>query len=103
MCVYLLCIAGGFLADNFIGARRAVLIGGVIVSMGHLCMAISSTAGSLFLGLGLIALGTGLLKPSISTMVGSLYEEGDDRRDAGFSIFYMGINAGTRFMFQKVY
>ncbi len=94
MSVYLLCILGGFIADNFIGARRAVLWGGVIIACGHFCMAVPST-GTFFLGLTAIALGTGLLKPNISTMVGSLYAAGDDRRDAGFSIFYMGINIGA--------
>ncbi len=94
MSVYLLTILGGFVADNFIGARRAVLWGGVIIACGHFSMAIPSTA-TFFAGLILIALGTGLLKPNISTMVGSLYAAGDERRDAGFSIFYMGINIGA--------
>ncbi len=94
MSVYLLCILGGFIADNFIGARRAVLWGGIIIACGHFSMAVPSTA-AFFTGLTLIALGTGLLKPNISTMVGSLYAPGDERRDAGFSIFYMGINIGA--------
>ncbi|MEI7551996.1 MAG: peptide MFS transporter [Verrucomicrobiota bacterium] len=94
MSVYLLSILGGFIADNFIGARRAVLVGGIVIASGHYAMAFSSTA-TFFAGLVLIALGTGLLKPSISTMVGSLYRPDDERRDAGFSIFYMGINLGA--------
>ena len=94
MSVYLLCILGGFIADNFIGARRAVLWGGVVIACGHFSMAVPSTP-TFFTGLTLIALGTGLLKPNISTMVGSLYGPGDERRDAGFSIFYMGINIGA--------
>jgi POT family proton-dependent oligopeptide transporter len=94
MSVYLLSILGGFIADNFIGARRAVLVGGIIIASGHFAMAFNSQA-TFFAGLVLIALGTGLLKPNISTMVGSLYPKNDERRDAGFSIFYMGINLGA--------
>lgn len=93
MSVYLLGILGGFLADNFIGARRAVLAGGIIIACGHFSMALASEA-TFFLGLFLITIGTGLLKPNVSTMVGSLYSPSDARRDAGFSIFYMGINLG---------
>ncbi len=94
MSVYLLCILGGFIADNFIGARRAVLWGGIVIACGHYSMAIHSNI-TFFAGLGLVAIGTGLLKPNISTMVGSLYSPTDERRDAGFSIFYMGINIGA--------
>jgi len=94
MSVYLLSILGGFIADNFIGSRRAVLIGGIIIACGHFSMAFGSQT-TFFAGLVLIALGTGLLKPNVSTMVGSLYRPGDERRDAGFSIFYMGINLGA--------
>ncbi len=94
MSVYLLGIVGGFLADNFIGARKAVLWGGIIIACGHYSMAVHSQF-TFFLGLGLVAVGTGLLKPNISTMVGSLYPPEDQRRDAGFSIFYMGINIGA--------
>ncbi|HRE81923.1 MAG TPA: peptide MFS transporter [Opitutaceae bacterium] len=94
MCVYLLSILGGFLADNFIGSRRTVLWGGVIIACGHFCMAFASTE-TFFAGLALIAVGTGLLKPNISTLVGALYSPTDERRDAGFSIFYMGINIGA--------
>jgi len=94
MSVYLLSILGGFIADNFIGARRSVLIGGIIIACGHYAMAFSGQS-TFFAGLVLIALGTGLLKPNISTMVGSLYSPTDERRDAGFSIFYMGINIGA--------
>ena len=94
MSVYLLSILGGFIADNFIGSRRAVLWGGTIIACGHYAMAIHSTS-TFFVGLFLVAIGTGLLKPNISTMVGSLYSPTDERRDAGFSIFYMGINLGA--------
>ena len=94
MASYMVCILGGFLADNFIGARRAVLIGGLIITAGHYCLAFASVP-TFYAGLILVALGTGLLKPSISTLVGGLYSHGDTRRDAGFSLFYMGINLGA--------
>lgn len=94
MSVYMLSIPGGFLADNFLGARRSVFIGGIIIACGHFTLALRSDT-TFFLGLVLIALGTGLLKPNISTMVGSLYQPDDVRRDAGFSIFYTGINIGA--------
>jgi proton-dependent oligopeptide transporter, POT family len=94
MSVYLLSILGGYIADNFIGARRSVLIGGIIIACGHFVMAFSAST-TFLAGLCLIAIGTGLLKPNISTMVGSLYSPSDVRRDAGFSIFYMGINIGA--------
>lgn len=91
---YLLSILGGFIADNFIGARRAVLIGGAVIALGHFTMALHAET-TFFIGLALVAAGTGLLKPNVSTMVGSLYGPSDERRDAGFSIFYMGINIGA--------
>ena len=94
MSSYMLCILGGFIADNFIGARRAVLIGGFIITAGHYALAFDSVP-TFYAGLILIAVGTGLLKPSISTLVGGLYRRGDSRRDAGFSLFYMGINIGA--------
>lgn len=91
---YLLSILGGFIADNFIGARRAVLAGGMIIAAGHFALAFNSKT-TFLAGLALVAVGTGLLKPNVSTMVGSLYAPDDRRRDAGFSIFYMGINLGA--------
>jgi POT family proton-dependent oligopeptide transporter len=94
MSSYMLCILGGFIADNFIGARRAVLIGGFVITAGHYTLALNSVT-AFYVGLILIAVGTGLLKPSISTLVGGLYARGDARRDAGFSLFYMGINIGA--------
>lgn len=94
MSVYLLTILGGFIADNFVGSRVAVLWGGIVIAAGHFTMAIHAVP-TFFVGLCLVAIGTGLLKPNISTMVGSLYSPTDDRRDAGFSIFYMGINTGA--------
>jgi len=94
MCVYMLSIPGGFLADNFLGARTSVLCGGIIIATGHFTLALQSE-GTFYVGLVLIAVGTGLLKPNISSMVGSLYRPQDVRRDAGFSLFYMGINIGA--------
>jgi proton-dependent oligopeptide transporter, POT family len=92
--VWYLPLVGGWLADRILGARRAVLIGGIIIACGHYSMAISSLP-TFYAGLVLIAIGTGLLKPNISAMVGQLYSDKDERRDAGFSIFYMGINLGA--------
>src|SRR5260370_31914153 len=94
MSVYLLALPGGFIADGFLGAKLAVLVGGAIIAMGHFSMAFPSTP-SFYAGLVLIAIGTGFLKPNISVMVGGLYEENDSRRDSGFSIFYSGINLGA--------
>ncbi|MDQ2937888.1 MAG: peptide MFS transporter [Acidobacteriota bacterium] len=92
--VWYLPLVGGWLADRILGARRAVLIGGIVIACGHYSMAVSSLP-SFYAGLVLIAIGTGLLKPNISAMVGQLYSDKDERRDAGFSIFYMGINLGA--------
>lgn len=92
--VYLLSLPGGWVADNIWGARKSVFVGGCIIAAGHFSMAIPSIT-TFYIGLVLIVLGTGLLKPNISAMVGDLYPEGGARRDAGFSIFYMGINIGS--------
>ncbi|MEH0846349.1 peptide MFS transporter [Micromonospora sp. CPCC 205711] len=92
--VYLMALPGGWVADRLIGARRSVLAGGVVIAAGHYVMAIP-TGWSVFAGMTLIVFGTGLLKPNISTMVGDLYDRDSPRRDAGFSIFYMGINLGA--------
>ncbi|HEX9161057.1 MAG TPA: peptide MFS transporter, partial [Thermoanaerobaculia bacterium] len=94
MAVYLMGIPGGFIADRFIGHYRAVLIGGIIIALGHFSMAVTGLP-FFFTGLFLIVIGTGLLKPNVSTIVGTLYSRDDSRRDAGFSIFYMGINLGA--------
>ncbi len=91
--VYLSALPGGWLADRVLGQKRAVLFGGITIALGHFCLAMNSLP-AFYLGLSLIVIGTGLLKPNISTMVGGLYGEKDPRRDAGFSIFYMGINLG---------
>jgi len=97
-CVYLASLPGGWVADRLLGLRRAILYGAFLISSGHICIGLSSFIGSkvpFFMGLILIVLGTGLLKPNISAIVGDLYPEGGARRDAGFSIFYMGINIGA--------
>ena len=96
MCVYLFSIPGGLVADRFIGPRKAILLGGIVIALGHFTMAMPFTV-AFYAGMVLIVLGTGLLKPNISTMVGRLYAPHDNRRDAGFSIFYMGINLGAIF------
>ncbi|HLG14032.1 MAG TPA: peptide MFS transporter [Blastocatellia bacterium] len=92
--VYLVGLPGGWIADRILGHRRAVFIGGVIIALGHFSMAIGWVV-SFYLGLVLIVIGTGLLKPNVSAIVGDLYPEGGARRDAGFSVFYMGINLGA--------
>lgn len=94
MSVYLMGIPGGFIADRFLGHYRAVLLGGIIIACGHFTMAVPGIP-FFYTGLGLIILGTGLLKPNVSTIVGTLYTRDDPRRDAGFSLFYMGINLGA--------
>jgi proton-dependent oligopeptide transporter, POT family len=90
---YALPVAGGWLADRFIGTRRSMVIGGLIIAAGHFCLAVPATA-TFFLGLALVVIGTGFFKPNVSTMVGQLYGERDPRRDGGFTIFYMGVNVG---------
>ena len=92
--VYLANLPGGWIADRLLGQRRSVLLGGILISAGHFTMAFPATA-TFYGGLGLIILGTGMLKPNISVMVGQLYGADDVRRDAGFTIFYMGINIGA--------
>jgi POT family proton-dependent oligopeptide transporter len=94
--IYLFSLPGGWIADRIIGLRNGVLWGGVIIALGHFSMAIP-TMDTFYLGLALIVIGTGLLKPNISTLVGALYADNDSRRDAGFSIYYMGINVGAFF------
>ncbi len=92
--VYLFSLPGGWIADRFLGQRKAVLWGGILIALGNLGLAFHSLM-TFYGGLGLIVLGTGLLKPNVSAIVGQLYSQGDQRRDAGFSIFYMGINLGA--------
>jgi POT family proton-dependent oligopeptide transporter len=92
--VYLLTLPGGWLADRVFGTRKTIWYGGIMIMLGHFTLAIPSTS-TFFLGLIFIVLGTGMLKPNISTIVGDLYPDKGARRDAGFSIFYMGINLGA--------
>jgi len=94
MLVYVASIPGGIIADKMIGQKKAVLYGGWILVAGHTILAIQQD-WAFYTGLGLIIAGVGMLKPNISTMVGGLYREGDDRRDKGFTIFYIGINIGA--------
>ncbi len=98
--VYLMSLPGGWVADRLLGLRRAVFWGAVLITLGHLAIGLSGVVVSkapFFAGLVLIVLGTGLLKPNISAIVGDLYPEGGARRDAGYSIYYMGINTGAFF------
>ncbi len=93
--VYLAALPGGWIADRLIGARRAVLIGGLAIALGNTLLAASAAPRGFYLGLVVIVIGVGLLKPNVSAMVADLYPEGGARRDAGFSMFYMGINLGA--------
>jgi POT family proton-dependent oligopeptide transporter len=89
-------VLGGWLADRFLGTHRALVLGGFVIAAGHFTLAVPSVP-CFFAGLSLVAIGTGLFKTNASTMVGQLYRQGDQRRDAGFTIFYMGINVGAFF------
>ncbi len=91
---YLTPLFGGYLADRFLGTRRSLVIGGVLIALGHFSLAVQGMV-SFYLGLALVIIGTGFFKPNVSTMVGQLYPEGDPRRDGGFTLFYMGINLGA--------
>jgi len=92
--VYLLSLPGGWVADRVLGLRPTVFVGGVVIMLGHICLAIPSLS-TFYLGLVLIAVGTGLLKGNVAALVGQLYRPDDVRRDAGFSIYYIGINTGA--------
>ncbi len=92
--VYLTPLAGGFIADRFIGQRLAVTLGGILMMIGHFLMAVPGVP-AFYAALGFLIVGNGFFKPNISTMVGGLYEQGDARRDGAFTIFYMGINLGA--------
>ena len=93
--VYIMPVFGGMLADQILGSKKAVTYGAILLVIGHLGMTIETNEQIFYLSLALIVSGVGFLKPNISTMVGALYEEGDPRRDSGFTIFYMGINIGA--------
>ena len=93
--VYIMPVIGGMLADQILGSKKAVTYGAILLVFGHLGMTVESNEQIFYLSLALIVSGVGFLKPNISTMVGALYEEGDPRRDSGFTIFYMGINIGA--------
>lgn len=92
--VYFMGLPGGWIADRLIGGQKAVWYGGIIITCGHIVLAIP-TDGSFFIGLVLVVLGTGLLKPNIGAMVGMLYGQTDQRRDAGYTLYYLGINLGS--------
>src|SRR5947207_101331 len=92
--VYMMTLPGGWMADRVIGPQRAVLIGGILIAAGHFSMAVPALS-MFYLGLSLIVIGTGLLKGNVSVIVGRLYRQHDERRDSGYSIFYMGINTGA--------
>lgn len=94
MMVYVMSIPGGIIADKFLGQKKSVYIGGIMLLIGHSVLAIEQT-GAFYTGLIFIVLGVGMLKPNISTMVGGLYKKGDLRRDKGFTLFYIGINVGA--------
>jgi POT family proton-dependent oligopeptide transporter len=93
--VYLLGLPGGWIADRFLGQRKAVMLGGAGIAIGNAILAIPGIGNGFFIGLIFIAFGTGFLKPNISTLVGQLYTERDVRRDSGYTIYYMGINIGA--------
>jgi proton-dependent oligopeptide transporter, POT family len=95
--VYLASLPGGWIADRWLGLRGTIWYGGIFIALGHLAIGLSSVFAkpAFFLGLVFIVIGTGLLKPNVSAIVGDLYPEGGARRDAGFSIYYMGINVGA--------
>jgi POT family proton-dependent oligopeptide transporter len=94
MLVYVMSIPGGIIADKYLGQKKSVMYGAIILCLGHGILAIEAL-WAFYSGLGLIILGVGMLKPNISTMVGGLYKQGDLRRDKGFTIFYIGINIGA--------
>ncbi|MFD1293443.1 peptide MFS transporter [Lutibacter holmesii] len=96
MLVYVMSIPGGWIADKYIGQKKAVMLGGLLLCIGHGILAVNAE-WAFFTGLLFIVIGVGFLKPNISTMVGGLYKKGDDRRDQGFYVFYIGINLGAFF------
>ncbi|MEY4377842.1 MAG: hypothetical protein RJB26_2392 [Pseudomonadota bacterium] len=93
--VYLVALPGGYIADRVIGAQKAVIVGGILITLGNVLLGMAGGAAAFYVGLVVIIAGVGLLKPNISAIVAGLYPEGGARRDAGFTIFYMGINLGA--------
>ncbi|MGX7418758.1 peptide MFS transporter [Carnobacterium gallinarum] len=93
--VYMSSVIGGWLSDRVWGSRKTIFYGGVLIMLGHIILALPFGAGALFASIAIIVLGTGMLKPNVSEIVGGLYEKNDHRRDSGFSIFVMGINIGS--------
>lgn len=107
--IYMSGIIGGWIADRILGTRKAIFYGGILIMLGHIALSLPLGATGLYISMVFIIVGTGLLKPNVSAVVGDLYAENDNRRDAGFSIFYMGINLGaftsaliTGFVQQKI-
>jgi POT family proton-dependent oligopeptide transporter len=92
---YTLPLLGGYIADRFLGTHRSMVIGGLVIAAGHFCLAVPGSRAAFFVGLALVAIGTGFFKSNASTMAGQLYREGDPRRDGGYTIFYMGVNVGA--------
>lgn len=95
--VYFTPLIGGWLADNYLGQRKAIVIGAILMMLGQFCLATESSLPFLYTGLVLLIIGNGFFKPNISVIVGHLYEPGDPRKDSAFTIFYMGINVGAFF------
>lgn len=93
--VYMSSVIGGWVSDRLLGSRKTIFYGGVLIMVGHIVLATPFGAGALFASIAIIVLGTGMLKPNVSEIVGGLYDKKDNRRDAGFSIFVMGINIGS--------
>lgn len=93
--IYMSSIIGGWFADRIWGTRKTVFYGGVLIMIGHIALAFPGGLTALLISMAFIIIGTGLLKSNVSTIVGDMYAEGDNRRDSGFSIFYMGINMGA--------
>ena len=93
-CVYLVALLGGWLADRHIGQQKAILYGGMVIMLGHFLLAFTNLQ-TFYLGLIFVVLGTGLLKPNISAIVGGLYENDINKKESGFTIFYMAINIGS--------
>lgn len=93
--LYMSSIIGGWVSDRLLGSSKTIFWGGILIMIGHLILSLPGSITTLFISMVFLILGTGLLKPNISSIVGNLYSESDTRRDSGFSIFYMGINLGA--------